>query len=152
MTIEQFNEIQATIPDGQLIEKARALISELAKTGGISWSLRVPPDPENDPDMVFGEIARRLEQNGGLSPTVYFLANYTDCPVHVCATDQENPRQTKWYVRTGQDFRLSKKTGYFHFFTRYSVFDEDLPDFHFDTVKEAADCYNSFHGPKQESE
>lgn len=152
MTIEGFNEIQAAIPDGQLIEKAKALISELAKTGGRSWSLRVPPDPENDPDMVFGEIARRLESNGGLSPAVYFLANYTDCPVHVCATDQENPSQTKWYVRTGQDFRLSKKTGHFHFFTRHSVANEDLPDFHFDTVKEAADCYKSFHGPKQESE
>jgi len=150
MTIEQFNKIQAAIPDSQLIEKAKALISELAKTGGRSWSLRVPPDPENDPDMVFGEIARRLERNGGLSPTVYFLANYTDCPVHVCATDQENPGQTRWYVRTGAPFRMNKKTGHFQLPTHFSVCNTDLPDFYFDTVKEAADCYNSFHSLKQD--
>lgn len=145
MTFEEFNEIQTAIPDGQLIEKARELISKLAETSGRSWSFRVPPDPENDPDMVFGEIARRLSLNGGLTPVSYFLANYTDCPVYVCATNHESPSKTKWNVRTTPSFRMSKKTGRFHHYPDFANPDIDHSDFQFDTVKEAADCYKSFH-------
>lgn len=67
-------KVQAAIPDEALIEQARALISKLCSTGGRSWSLRVPPDPERDPDMVFSELARRVEQYK--QQAVFFAAEY----------------------------------------------------------------------------
>lgn len=61
MTQEKFDIIQSQIPTQTLIENARGWISKLCKTGARAWSLRIPPDPEKDPDMVFGEVCRRLE-------------------------------------------------------------------------------------------
>lgn len=52
---------QSEIPSQTLIDSAREWISKLCKTGGKAWSLRIPPDFEKDPDMVFGEICRRIE-------------------------------------------------------------------------------------------
>lgn len=52
---------KCTLSDKELIEKAKELVSQLAKTGGKSWSLRVPVDFNNDPDMIFIELCKRLE-------------------------------------------------------------------------------------------
>jgi hypothetical protein len=60
MTIEELNAIQAAMPTAELISKARAWNTKLCATGGNAWTLRIPVS-ENDPDMVFGEICRRLE-------------------------------------------------------------------------------------------
>ena len=60
MTIEELNTIQAAMPTAELIEKARARNKRLCDSGGGAWSLRVPVS-EDDPDMVFSEICRRLE-------------------------------------------------------------------------------------------
>lgn len=61
MTIEELNAIQAAMPTAELIAKARAWNTKLCATGGNAWSLRVPVS-ENDPDMIFGELCRRLER------------------------------------------------------------------------------------------
>lgn len=60
--MSDIREKQAAMPDDVLIEKCRAWIHKLCETGGSAWSLRVPVDYEEDPDMLFGEICRRLEQ------------------------------------------------------------------------------------------
>ena len=65
MTIEELNAIQAAMPTAELIAKARAWNTKLCATGGNAWSLRVPVS-ENDPDMVFGEVCRRLEASSDI--------------------------------------------------------------------------------------
>lgn len=50
-----------TLNDDELINKAENLVRELSKTGGKSWSLRVPVDFNNDPDMIFLELCKRLK-------------------------------------------------------------------------------------------
>ena len=61
MSIEELNKTRSEIPTEALVERARKWVSDLCRTGARAWSLRVPPDPENDPDMVFGELANRVE-------------------------------------------------------------------------------------------
>ena len=61
MSIEKLNKELSEIPDSELIEKGRKWVSDLCASGGRKWSLRVPPDPENDPDLIFSEIMRRYE-------------------------------------------------------------------------------------------
>lgn len=54
---------KCTLTDSELIEKAKSLVNKLAKTGGKSWSLRVPVDFNNDPDMIFIELCNRLDNS-----------------------------------------------------------------------------------------
>ena len=61
MSIEKLNAELAAIPTVELAEKARKWISDLCSSGARKWSLRVPPDPEHDPDLIFGECVRRME-------------------------------------------------------------------------------------------
>jgi hypothetical protein len=60
MTIEQFEKKQADIPDNQLIELVEKQISELAKTGGRSHKMCVPPQI-TDTDMLLSELVRRFK-------------------------------------------------------------------------------------------
>lgn len=61
MAQEKFDKKQSEILTQDLIETARELISALCGAGGRSWSLRIPPDPERDPEMVFSELCRRAD-------------------------------------------------------------------------------------------
>ena len=59
MSIQEFEKLQAEIPTPELIEKARVWIELMNKIciapcSGNHKSV-------NDPDMVFGEVCRRLE-------------------------------------------------------------------------------------------
>lgn len=54
-------EKKCTLGDHELIEKCEELIHKLAETGDKSWCLRVPPDFNKDPDMVFGELINRFK-------------------------------------------------------------------------------------------
>jgi len=58
--IEKFTEEQRVVPTKILLLRAEEHVIRLCATGGSSWSLRVPPDV-GDPDMVFTEVCRRLE-------------------------------------------------------------------------------------------
>jgi len=60
MSIQEFSKLQSEMPTPELIAKARAWNTKLCETGGRAWSLRVPVS-EDDPDMIFGEVCRRLE-------------------------------------------------------------------------------------------
>jgi len=55
------SEEKCTLNDLKLIEKCHEWIKKLCDTGGRSWSLRVPVDFNNDPDMLFAELIKRFE-------------------------------------------------------------------------------------------
>lgn len=50
------------LSDEDLISKCKEIVSELCKTGGRSWTLRVPVDMNRDPDILFIELAQRFEK------------------------------------------------------------------------------------------
>jgi hypothetical protein len=59
MTME---ENKCTLTNAELIVKCNEWVSKLARTGGQAWTLRVPVDFNNDPDMLFCELGKRLEE------------------------------------------------------------------------------------------
>lgn len=79
MTFEELQKIQSEMPTDVLIEKCRQWISNLCKSGGRAWSLRVPPDPDHDPDLLFSELCRRVKEsvdNPVLVPISTEIDNY----------------------------------------------------------------------------
>ena len=61
MTIERLNELQSEMSNKTLIKLVEKQISELARTGGGSHKMCVPPMPE-DTDMLFSEMVKRFEK------------------------------------------------------------------------------------------
>lgn len=59
---------ECDLTDEVLIDKCYQWISDLCKTGGMAWTLRVPVDMERDPDILFTELISRykcaLAKNG----------------------------------------------------------------------------------------
>ena len=51
-----------TLTDEALIRKLKDWVSRLSSSGGRAWSLRVPVDPDYDPDMLILEACARLEE------------------------------------------------------------------------------------------
>lgn len=51
---------EVPLSDTELIAKCSDWISKLCKSGGKAWSLRVPVDFENDPDVLFSELIKRF--------------------------------------------------------------------------------------------
>jgi hypothetical protein len=60
MTTEEFNKEQAKISDQELIEMVNKEIVNLAKTGGQSHKMTIPPRID-DTDMILGELLRRFK-------------------------------------------------------------------------------------------
>lgn len=52
---------KCTLSTEELIERCQDWVSKLARSGGRDWTLRVPVDFNNDPDMLFTELGRRLQ-------------------------------------------------------------------------------------------
>ncbi len=77
-------EKPCTLSDAELIEKVRKINSDLCRTGAKSWTLRVPPDPNNCPDMLIEELCSRLEKATTIgeprpyTPTGYVKLGYTN--------------------------------------------------------------------------
>lgn len=57
---ELFRQKQAEMSDKQLIELAEKQVTELARTGGRSHKMCVPPQT-TDTDMLFSELIRRFK-------------------------------------------------------------------------------------------
>lgn len=53
---------ECTLTNDELIEKCNQWVSKLSKSGGKDWCLRVPVDFNNDPDMLFCELGKRLKE------------------------------------------------------------------------------------------
>lgn len=61
MTQEELRqEIEGLNPE-YLITKAEKIVSELCRSGGKTWTLRVPAQAD-DPDMILSEVIRRLKE------------------------------------------------------------------------------------------
>jgi len=52
---------ECTLSDSQLIEKCENWITDLCRSGGRAWCLRVPVDFNCDPDMLFSELIKRFK-------------------------------------------------------------------------------------------
>lgn len=61
MTTEEFAIKQAEMSNEELIKLANKQVSELAKTGGRSHKMSVPPQI-TDTDMIFCELIKRFEK------------------------------------------------------------------------------------------
>jgi hypothetical protein len=59
---EQFHKSLAEIQPQELIDKAHDMISELAKSGGKSFRMCIPPS-RFDTDMLLSEVVRRYESS-----------------------------------------------------------------------------------------
>ena len=64
---EVFAEQQAVMPDKELIELAEKQVSELARTGGRSHRMCVPP-MITDTDMLLSELIRRFKELSSKEP------------------------------------------------------------------------------------
>lgn len=60
MTEKRLKELQESMGDKELIEEVENQISELARTGGRSHKMCVPPMP-TDTDMILSELVRRYK-------------------------------------------------------------------------------------------
>jgi hypothetical protein len=67
MTTEEFEMLQEEITDLELIELAEKQMIELAKTGGRSHRMTVPPRID-DTDMIFSELIKRFKNRSLLKP------------------------------------------------------------------------------------
>jgi hypothetical protein len=61
MKVEEFEKRMAKMSDKELIELAYKQVSELAKTGGRSLRMCVPP-MVTDTDMILCEVIKRFER------------------------------------------------------------------------------------------
>lgn len=61
MNSEQFNAMLSNIPNDELIEKAKNIVSKLCETGGRSFTMTVPVRLD-DTDIILSELIRRFEQ------------------------------------------------------------------------------------------
>ena len=53
---------KCTLSDNELINESFKWVKRLADTGGYAWTLRVPVDFNNDPDILFCELGNRLKE------------------------------------------------------------------------------------------
>lgn len=52
--------IEATISDDELTKRVEKWVQSLCNSCGNSWVLRVPVDPNTDPDFLFLEATKRM--------------------------------------------------------------------------------------------
>jgi hypothetical protein len=60
MTFEEFKKLQFEMTDEELVEKCTNLVSDLCRSGGSKFTMRVPLDI-NDSDMLLSELIRRYK-------------------------------------------------------------------------------------------
>jgi len=52
---------KCTLTDQELLNRIYKTVSDLCRTGGRSWTLKVPVDFDNDPDMLITELCNRYK-------------------------------------------------------------------------------------------
>src|SRR5688572_30692938 len=53
-------DLGCTLSNEELIKKAEQWIRKLIDSGGRDWELRIPAEPNHDPDIIFSELCKRL--------------------------------------------------------------------------------------------
>jgi len=56
------NTKECTLTDSELTEKVKKWVTDLCRSGGDEWCLRVPADHNHDPDFLFMEAVRRMNR------------------------------------------------------------------------------------------
>lgn len=56
-------ENNCTLTKSELSEECRKWVSMLASSGGRKWVLRIPPDRNKDPDLLFSELINRYKDS-----------------------------------------------------------------------------------------
>lgn len=51
-----------TLTDDELIYKVKEWVGRLCASGGRAWALRVPVDPNYDPDILIHELCERFKE------------------------------------------------------------------------------------------
>ena len=62
--------MKCELTNKQLIDKAKEWVKKLCETVGRAWTLKVPVDFNNDPDIIFTELCNRLDES---TPPVYAM-------------------------------------------------------------------------------
>lgn len=52
--------MKSNLTNEQLIDKVKAWVKKLCETGGSAWTLKVPVDLDNDPDVLIIELCNRF--------------------------------------------------------------------------------------------
>lgn len=52
---------ECTLTDTELVARIDKWNGKLCRTDGRAWSSQVPPDPNNDPDLLIAELCKRFE-------------------------------------------------------------------------------------------
>ena len=61
MTTDEFNEILSKIPNEELISVCEGEITDLAKSGGKTFRMSIPPSI-NDTDIILSELVERYKK------------------------------------------------------------------------------------------
>jgi hypothetical protein len=54
-------DLGCTLSNEELIKKGQEWIQRLIDSGGRDWAIRVPAEPNHDPDLIFSELCNRLQ-------------------------------------------------------------------------------------------
>jgi len=110
MTIEQLEERQAAMSDERLIELASNQVSELARTGGKSHTMHVPPMVE-DTDLLLTELIRRFkaltEQEKPAKETIDLMGQIPIISLANSMFGKPTKEEREWKV--GDMVRITKK-------------------------------------------
>ena len=58
----ELNQTECTLTDEELIARIDKWNGKLCRSGGRAWCLKIPPDPNNDPDLLIAELCKRYEK------------------------------------------------------------------------------------------
>ena len=105
---------ECTLTDRELISKIDSINGALCKSGGKSWRLSVPPDVDNDPDLLIAEMTKRFERlvsGGGVKVWVSWDEGKFESPT--VTTKQPHLNKDKigriFYTDLGQNITISKE-------------------------------------------
>jgi len=65
--VGELTQERCTLTDLGLIERLDDWNSDLCKTGGKAWTLSIPVNFDNDPDMLISELIRRFKEAKGIT-------------------------------------------------------------------------------------
>lgn len=110
--------MECTLTNKELILKSRQWIKKLCESGGHDWSLRVPVDFNNDPDILFSELRSRLESNSIEGEAVAF-ADWIDDNNYVTVLYKG---EKKWCVWEVAEYGSANETNYMTLSQLYELF------------------------------
>ena len=109
--------MKCELTNKQLIDKAKEWVKKLCETGGRAWTLKVPVDLNNDPDIIFSELCNRLDASTPpVSATEWIVCSaiqyfVDDKELVVCGLRHNNCINT-YYKLTGKQTSSELEQGF----------------------------------------